>query len=136
MTPAKRGKRISAGHTDKRLKGRYSGGLLPYGIGFDKEKNEEKNKEKGHFYKIPKEVDALEIMLQKITAGWGLGRVRDYLNANPELYPKRKRRFRGKWVTKWSAEHIRLLILNDFYFTGIVPRTEKSKAKNIPAMDT
>ena len=124
----KRGKRISEGHTTKRLKGRYSGGLLPYGVKFEKKP--------GTFHEVPKEVDTLEIILQKITAGWGLGRVRDYLNDNPDLYPKRSRKFRGKEVTKWSAEHVRLLILNDFYFTGVVPLTEKSKAKKIPPMDT
>jgi DNA invertase Pin-like site-specific DNA recombinase len=33
----KRGKRIAEGHTSKRLKGRFSGGQVPYGIRWDKE---------------------------------------------------------------------------------------------------
>jgi site-specific DNA recombinase len=131
----KRGKKISGGHKTKRLKGRYSGGLLPYGVRFDKD-GVRSDKEKGVYYKVDKEVDTLEIIFQKITAGWGYGRVRDYLNANLDLYPKRVRKFRGKPVIKWSAEHIRLLVKNDFYFTGVVPRTKKSIAKGIPAMNT
>jgi len=123
-----RGKRIHKAHTAKRLKGYYSGGLLPYGVKFDRTRKA--------FYKIPKEMDTLQIIFEKLSGGWGLHRVRDFLNANPELYPKRVRKFRGKPVTKWSAEHIRLLVLNDFYFTGIVPRTPKSIKKGIPPIDT
>jgi DNA invertase Pin-like site-specific DNA recombinase len=143
----KRGKKISGGHKTNRLKGRYSGGLLPYGVRFDEdgvrfdEDGVRSDKEKGVYYKVDKEVDTLEIIFQKITAGWGYGRVQDYLNDNPDLYPKRTwkfglRKYKGKEVTKWSAEHIRLLVLNDFYFTGVVPRTAKSIAKGIPAMKT
>jgi site-specific DNA recombinase len=124
----RRGKRISKGHVAKRLNKRYSGGLLPYGVRFDKER--------GLFFKVPAEVETLRVIFSKLTAGWGLHRVRDYLNNNLERYPKRLRKFRGKPVTRWSAEHIRLLVLSDFYFTGKVDRTEKSRAKGIPPIDT
>ena len=123
-----RGKRIANGHQTKRDKNRYSGGLLPYGVRFDKVK--------GTFHEVPAEVDTLQTILDKLTAGWGLHRVRDYLNDHLDQYPKRARKFNDKLVTKWSAEAIREMVNKDFLFTGIVDRTPKSRKKGILPITT
>jgi DNA invertase Pin-like site-specific DNA recombinase len=124
----RRGRRIHKGHAAKRLKGGFSGGQLPYGIAFDHKQST--------FSEVPAEVETLKTIFEKLKGGWGLQRVRDYLNENLEIYPKRKRKYNGKLVTDWSAENIRAMVLSDFYFTGIVDRTPKSILKGIPPVTT
>lgn len=124
----RRGKRISKGHKRKRLKGGPPPGRLPYGVDF--------NKKEWKFIKIKKEIDTLKAIFEKLAAGWGLGRVRDYLNNDPDRFPKRPKMYKNKPVTRWSAEHIRTLVLNDFYFTGKISQTEASIEKGLPPADT
>jgi hypothetical protein len=62
--------------------------------------------------------------------------VRDYLNNDPDRFPKRVKMYKGKPVKHWSAEHIRTLVLNDFYFTGKITPTKASIEKGLPPADT
>ena len=124
--------RISEGHQAKRLKGRFSGGTTPYGIGWDKDKD----KDKGEWYEVPAEVETLKFIFQKLSSGWGLARVRDYLNENPDDYPKRARLYKGKPSKLWNEAGIHYIVKNDFYFTGVIPLTKAAKDKGVESMDT
>jgi site-specific DNA recombinase len=121
--------RISEGHQTKRLKGRFSGGTTPYGIGWNK-------KDKGEWYEVPAEVETLKFIFQKLSSGWGLARVRDYLNENPDDYPKRERLYKGKPSKLWNEAGIHYIVKSDFYFTGVIPLTKAAKDKGVEPMDT
>ena len=117
----RRGVRVHEGHEEARKAGRPSGGKIPYGLYY--------TKERGYWFG-EKERDTVKLILEKLIAGWGLQRVADFLNLHPQDYPKRIRKYKGKPVSKWSSACVRDIVLNDFYFTGIIePRKEK---KNLP----
>jgi len=124
----RRGIRVAEGHTSKRLAGGFSGGRLPYGVAYDKETKE--------FSLVPEEVRALKQIFDKTNAGWGIRAVRDYLNAKLARYPKRVHTYRGKTTRVWTVSNIRHILSSDFYFTGVIEPSKKSKAKGVPSVDT
>jgi len=123
----KRGIRVHEGHTAKRLAGCFSGGRLPYGLGFQKGVG---------FYITESEKATLEDIFNKVIDGWGIIPLRDHLNANLERFPKRIRKYKGHEVKRWTDQNIWQILHNDFYFTGVIEPTEQSKAKGVPAVDT
>jgi len=123
----KRGIRISEGHMANRLNGKFSGGQVPYGLCYI---------DRIGFQIVQSELDTLKEIFKKISTGWGLNRTRDFLNLYLDRFPKRARKYKGKPVKEWSAIHIRGLVHNDFYYTGIIQLTPDSEKKGVQAIDT
>lgn len=118
---------VREGQTMNRMKGRLAGGTTPYGIFRDKEKG---------FIIGTRELETVKEIFTRIQGGWGVQKVTDHLNAYPDKFPKRFRRYKGKWIKEWSPENVRYIIMNDFYHSGIVEPVLANKQKGVLAVDT
>jgi len=107
----KRSYRIREGQLANRLNGHMGGGLTPHGIRWTKKDG----------FRVDKvEKRAVEEIFEKAIEGWGALRIRNHLNSNLRSFPKRKDGKGKVRSDKWRCGHIRGIMHNDFYFTGLI----------------
>jgi DNA invertase Pin-like site-specific DNA recombinase len=135
-----RGIRVSEGHLAHRLAGKARVNC-PYGIRQDKAT--------GKFNPEPKEVDTLREIFDRLSQGWTVRALRDYLNSDlerfplPNYTPTRRKDNKDLGLKKgdplprrWAKTTIQKFAKNDFYFSGVIIPMARSVRKGFTPIDT